>query len=487
MAEDKPKEEGKFFKIGEKWVSVRDFEDKKKAYGDVKNKLVNTRRYSTNFEETRKEVRPVGSEATAYDNIGEAIPTKLYDVLNSYKNVPPMVYNKQFDGGRNLDMLAEALKNPRSVGIASGRKPSGPCHFGHKLVTSTLGFFQQNGVEVFTPIADLEADLDPKIKNRGQHQFLAADNVLDWGATGLDLDAAHVYLQSEEMKVMNLAYEVARGLDFKTALDVYGRDTMVDGFNFFFAGMTQVGDIILPQHNAFGKQHSFMLSGCDQDGHMEMTMQLSKVAKERSVHIKNIPSSLYVRTITNLEGKKESASESLTSIYLGSARNVYLYGEKYPVGKLLDRIDKLSLEERIEDSNKKIDSFAEKDKGKVLESIRRRESVFPEFERISTIRDFKDAVTGVIKDHQKKRSQVYEYALLKTLREYDNSHDNLCREIETITKGATTNLPDFDSDANPARPSFWLTRPEFFIPEEIKGVKTKWNHMIAGKADEIVI
>ena len=126
---------------------------------------------------------------------------------------------------RNSEELIKHLNDPTRYGIVSGRKPSGPCHFGHKLVIETINFFQKNGAQIFVPIADNEASLDPKIKSESQYKYFAADNLLDWGASGLNLDAAHVYFQSEETRVMNIAYAAARRLDLATIVDVYGRES----------------------------------------------------------------------------------------------------------------------------------------------------------------------------------------------------------------------------------------------------------------------
>jgi len=486
--EELPQKKGKYFLKEGKWYSVPAFEDKKGIHGDTRFKGIVTDRYSIVFEERKKEDRPVGFEPTLYDNVGEPIPDELYTILSSYRNVPLIVTNKQFDSGRNIDSLLRCLPDPTSYGIASGRKPSGPCHFGHKLVVGTLAFFQQNGAQIFTPIADLEADLDPKIKDRKQHQYLAADNLLDWGACGLDLDAAHVYLQSEEMRVMNLGYMAARGLTFDKCADIYGRDTVADQHCFLFASIAQVGDIILPQHSDFGKKYSFMLSGADQDGNMTMTRTLAEAAIERKFeYIKNVPSSLYVRSISNLDGRKESASEPETTIYLGPSRNIYSFTQDG--SKLLERINKLSLKERIEDTYSKIEKFKLKDESKVLQSIQRRQLVFSELNDKNplTIERFKTMVTSVIKEHQKRRRAVYEYAILKSLREYEAFPENHKMELSIIERGIQRNLSYFDYNATPIKPSFWNTPLEAYVPEEKRKVKTRWYHQIARMADELIL
>jgi len=427
-----------------------------------------TKKYEIIFKELERLDTPKGFESVLYDNVGEPIDNSFYEIFNDYKNVPLFVKNKQFDSGRNLRNLVNFLKKPKDCGIVSGRKPSGACHFGHKLVIEALKFFQDNNVQIFIPIADLEASLDPKIKNKEQYQYLTADNLIDWGACGLNLDASHVYLQSEEIRVMNLAYALARGLTFDKYIDIYGRETVTDEFCFLFATITQVGDINLPQHKDFNKKHSFMVSGVDQDGHMNLTLILSKEIVNKGL-TNTIPSSLYVRTVSNLKGKKESASEPETTLYLGSLRNLYSYKNGK---KTLEYIRKLSLEERIKDVNYKIDKFTKENKELVIESIERRKKIFPEFEDVNTIDDFKNAIKDYIIEHQKRREEVFKYAVLKSY------EDGFLSKHEIKKLGIKKDEPE--------PPYFWNKSIDY-IPEDKKLVKTKWYHQIAKVYDKIVV
>src|SRR3989344_7699277 len=49
---------------------------------------------------------------------------------------------------RNAATLIQAIQEGKNSGIASGFKPSGAYHFGHKLASSTVAFFQKNGFQV---------------------------------------------------------------------------------------------------------------------------------------------------------------------------------------------------------------------------------------------------------------------------------------------------------------------------------------------------
>ena len=252
-----PTKPGKYAANGRRWVGVASFEDRKKpAEASIPKVVVTPNGNAILFERLANAVRtgPVGNEAVLYDNVGDPVPEQLYSTLGNYSGKPLIVTNHRFDSLRNYSGMAEYLAHPETFGIASGRKPSGPCHFGHRLVIDTTSFFQRNKVQVFVPIADSEASLDRKIKNKAQYEYFIADNLLDWGASGLDLDAADIYLQSEEMRVMNIGYAMACGLDLPVTVDVYGRDTLADEMNYLFASIAQVGDILLPQHPDSGEQ-----------------------------------------------------------------------------------------------------------------------------------------------------------------------------------------------------------------------------------------
>jgi len=283
-----------------------------------KEGVFKTSRYEITFKELSKG-GPGGYESTYLTSVGDNADNELYNLLDSLNGKLLLSENRSVRQ-RSGSQLVEALKEGKNLGIASGFKPSGAYHFGHSLVALTLAFFQKNGAQIFTPIADVEAYMDKM--PREDYLYWAADNLLDFGAGGLNLDAAHVYLQSEERRVSDLAYLVARGLTFDLPVDFYGMKKMIEDFPFLFAGITQVGDIILPQHKDFGNYHSFMVSGQDQDGHMKMTVELTTRAFNSGIKelygIQTIPSGFYIPHIRGISGYKASSRKTESTLYLGS-------------------------------------------------------------------------------------------------------------------------------------------------------------------------
>jgi tryptophanyl-tRNA synthetase len=463
--------------------------------GDLTVKGVTTDRYAITFDERKKVELPVGFESKLYDGVGEKVTEAHYDKLAGYLGQPLSVGGKAFDSGRNLGALLEHMGDPTSFGIVSGRKPAGPCHFGHMLVVDTLAFFQKNGASIFMPMADLEASLDSKITNPRHYMYFTADNILDWGAVGLDLDGAHVYLQSEEQRVMNLGYKAARGLTFQMNVDIYGRDTILDEYQFLFASLTQVGDILLPQHPDFGRKHSVMISGADQDGNMSLTTALSReLLKRDKPEIHSVPSSLYVRTISNLKGDKESASAPDTTIYLGPSRNVYHVEDGR---RTLMDIRKLNLPERLDDGAEKIMRFARTNPAEVAESIKRRAATLKGFAGVETTEDFIEATNAAVLAHKERRETVFRYAISRAIGDLaaessaageGNVQQAALEKVWSAQRSAANAGVSVDIHQRAVRPSFWgTTNTDSHISYTKRTAQTPWYMHILRVADELVL
>ena len=113
-----------------------------------------TDRYEINYREIAKG-GPGGYESVYLTSEGDPTTKEMYDLLDSMngKILPAQNYTLR---QRNGSILTQALQEGKAIGIASGFKPSGAYHFGHKLTSSSVSFFQKNGVQIFIPIADLE-------------------------------------------------------------------------------------------------------------------------------------------------------------------------------------------------------------------------------------------------------------------------------------------------------------------------------------------
>lgn len=468
---------------------------------------INTNRYKINFKEVL-EGGPVGYESVYLNSEGQPASKNLYNHLREFKGKLLPVENEMIRQ-RNGSALVYAISKNKPLGIASGFKPSGAYHFGHKLASSAVSFFQKNGAQIFIPVADLECMLDKKLLKE-RYLYWAADNLLDWGANGVDLDAAHVYFQSQEHNVANLAYLLARGLTFDLAIDTYGLEKLCGNskkqndkgeFPFLFAGITQVGDIMLPQHSDFGNYHSFMVSGQDQDGHMKMTSELAKRAFASGIElpgISTIPSAFYIPHIRGIIGKA-SSSKPETTLYLGSGplKETIEGRIKSSLTKLDNTLKDVDLKENVKycalDMVRYIDFFNNKstvDFGEVIHDSKYKK-LTQNFEKVkdkqereviqkkiddylggicesagqNNIEIIRDSLKDSLIDHQQKRSKVLQFAL----------------ELQTYRN---TGLWDSDNVA-PKKPDFWKV-PNQSIVTKKDSKMTPWYKIISLMGDKLI-
>jgi len=466
-------------------------------------KTISTSRYDLSFRE-REKGGPAGYESAYLTSEGDPAGEDLYRLFDKMGGVllPAKIKNIR---QRNGLELVNALKYHKTVGIASGFKPSGAYHFGHKLTSGAVSFFQKNGAQIFMPIADIECEMDKRV-SREDYLFWAADNLLDWGANGVNLDATHVYFQSEERKVSNLAYIAARGLTFDLAIDIYGFEKLCGNpekkddrgeFPFLFAGVTQVGDILLPQHPEFGNYHSFMVSGQDQDGHMKMTIELVKraIKEERVIPgLQTVPSGFYIPHMRGLEGKASSSKHN-TTLYLGAGpfrldledrikKSLDMLDEAYKDGKTRRNVMNCTLDMAMYIdifNDESIVNFSDlilnmpciiKKQLKDLEGdIGGRINLFDlylieESRRLG--QDNFDLVRSIIpkalKQHQKKRQEILEYA--KRRADYKNEAWNI-------------------EDNRPTQPEYWEI-PKEAVVDQTKRNSTEWFHIVNSTSEKII-
>jgi tryptophanyl-tRNA synthetase len=459
---------------------------------------------------------PGGYESVYLTNEGDLADEELYSHL------------RQMDGRflsgesqslrqRNGYEFIKALRDSKEIGIASGFKPSGPSHIGHELVASSLANLQRNGMQVFMPIADVECEMDGK--SNEDYFFWAADNLLDWGAGGVDLDASHVYLQSEERRVNDLAYLAARGLTFDFAIDTYSFKKLcgdsnakdsekVSGeFPFLFAGITQVGDILLPQHPDFANYHSIMLSGQDQDGHMKMTDGLARKLIEAEsdflgIQIQTPPSGLYISHIRGLVGGEDGdqkmssrLSSSTGTIYLGSGhRNLDVEGrvvenlEKFDWARDLNNrnvkmatLDFIRYVEHFNDAaNLNFEEMCNtpKYRAQVRLGLSNEKEVqqqaqatrdqmllgFCESKGVDVTNTVRGALESFLRNHHRKREEILDYAV------------QLAEVLDPI---------GWSEVDTPDAPEFWKTPKKAIVDPSLRN-KTKWYDIVVKFKDKLI-
>ncbi len=214
-------------------------------------------------------------------------------------------------GHRGFDVVLAAILNGEPFAVLSGIKPSGAFHLGSLTTAEQIVYYQKEyGATAFYCIADVEAFCDNRIPYEKSFE-IAVDNLADVLALGLDPDRAYIYRQSEEKRVMDLAFEAGAHVTTATMKAIYGEQTV---FGLYMTALLQVGDILLPEHKDFdGPKPVVVPVGADQDPHIRLTRDIAKRLHPRYDFIP--PSATFHRLIRGLDGSEKMSKRNPMSYF----------------------------------------------------------------------------------------------------------------------------------------------------------------------------
>lgn len=220
-------------------------------------------------------IDPFGSSVVKdYNQVIEQFGLKPIDklIVKRTKN-PNRFLRRGIDFGHiDFDKFLDASEQKKPLAIMTGIKPTNEFHLGSKITAEKIIYFQKEfKAKVFFAIADLEGMVDNNLPLEEQAKT-AVHNVADLLALGLDPKNAYIYRQSQEKRVMNLAYLFSRRVTTNHMKNLYGERQL----GLYFAAFTQAGDILLPQLEEFGGPKTVLVPvGCDQVPHIFLARDIA--------------------------------------------------------------------------------------------------------------------------------------------------------------------------------------------------------------------
>jgi len=207
-------------------------------------------------------------------------------------------------GHRDFEQVLEAMSSRLPFAVMSGIKPTGSFHLGTMMIARQISYYQKLGGEAFYCIADVEA-----YEDNGQpfQESLvnAVSNVADLLAVGFDTAKGHIYLQSRERHVNDLAVLFARKVSLSIVTAIYGERHL----GLYLSALMQAGDMLMPQLPEMGGPRPTLIPvGADQDPHLRLTRDLA-AAFQRS-HGFLTPSSTYHKLVDSLDGSHKMSKRS---------------------------------------------------------------------------------------------------------------------------------------------------------------------------------
>ncbi|MCE4620907.1 MAG: tryptophan--tRNA ligase [Desulfurococcales archaeon] len=204
---------------------------------------------------------------------------------------------------RDLDKFLAELEKGSKVALVTGFMPSGPFHFGHKLVADQVIYFQRMGVKPFIVMADAEAYAVRGIPRKKliENTRIYIANLI---ALGVDPDNAVFYMQTNYEPSYYRLIQIASAKVTMAELEaVYGE--LEPGK--VMAAFTQVADILHPMLEDFGRYKAVVVPvGPDQDPHIRLTRDVAD-RLEGELGLRK-PASTYHRLMRGLDGSKKMSS-----------------------------------------------------------------------------------------------------------------------------------------------------------------------------------
>ena len=202
----------------------------------------------------------------------------------------------------------DAFEKKEPVAIMTGIKPTNEFHLGSKMTAEKIIYFQKEfKAKVFYAVADLEGMVDNGLPLEEQLK-VAINNVADLLALGLDPKDAYIYRQSQEQRVMNLAYFFSRKVTTNHMKNLYGEREL----GLYFAAFTQCGDMLLPQLPEFGGPKMVLVPvGADQSYHILLCRDIVK----KTTEFKFMPiAGIYHKFFRSLKGESKMSKRDPMSM-----------------------------------------------------------------------------------------------------------------------------------------------------------------------------
>jgi tryptophanyl-tRNA synthetase len=237
----------------------------------------------------------------------------------------PEIFNKQvlfrrkiIFAHRDFKQIVEAIEKKKSFVMMTGLMPSGPFHFGHKMVADQIIFYQKLGAKIYLAVADIEAYNSRSTEMQELRKTAIKEYLTNYVALGLDLKKCDFYFQSDRSKYgkkassyYSLANMLARHATFNEFKAIYGEITPGK----MSSSLLQAADMLHPQLKEFEEKPlpTIIPVGADQDPHLRLARDLSKRIK--AFKFQQI-SSTYHKFMPGLKGGKMSSSDETSYISL---------------------------------------------------------------------------------------------------------------------------------------------------------------------------
>jgi tryptophanyl-tRNA synthetase len=178
-------------------------------------------------------------------------------------------------GHRGYEEVLKAMTERTKFAVMSGFMPSGSVHLGGKMVMDEIIWHQRMGGDAFACIADMESHSVRGVPWSKCREIGLNEYILSLVALGFDPDKGHIYFQSGDKRLRDLAFELGKVVNFSELSAIYGFSGDAN-ISHMISVLVQNADILQPQLLEYGGPKPVVIPvGIDQDPHIRLTRDIA--------------------------------------------------------------------------------------------------------------------------------------------------------------------------------------------------------------------
>lgn len=248
-------------------------------------------------------------------------------------------------GHRGFQLIHDAVTNDKPWAILTGLMPSGKMHLGHKMVIDEVIYYQSLGADIFIAVADIESFATRGYTLEETKDLALNEYIQNYIALGLKPEKCHIYFQSKNEDVKDLAYLLGKKVNWSQMVATYGFNGS-SNMTHIFSPLIQTGDIVHVQLEKFGGVRPVLVPvGVDQDPHIRLSRDIARSHRLYNVTVtKDDKIGVFVKVDENVNKLLDNAEKVLAKLNFTKLKRITDYKAIYIVDAKEADIQKINME-----------------------------------------------------------------------------------------------------------------------------------------------
>ncbi len=245
-------------------------------------------------------------------------------------------------GHRGFHRVLEAIAQNKSWAILTGLMPSGKMHLGHKMVIDEVIYYQSIGADIFIAVADIESYGTRGFSLKETKDLAINEYIKNYIALGLNPKNCHIYFQSKNQDVKDLAFLLGKKVNWSQMTATYGFSGETN-MTHVFSPLIQTGDILHVQLEKYGGIRPVLVPvGVDQDPHIRLSRDIAQSHRLYNVmETKDGKIGVFVKSDKEVEALLDNAEQVVQNLGFTDRKRITDYKALYLHDATADDISRI--------------------------------------------------------------------------------------------------------------------------------------------------